>query len=808
MIKTLAYGCMLLYFYFAQAQEAYTGHLYDVGTRADLVHAEVELKHKGVKTFSNSFGDFVLTAQNSEAITENFSFLRNAIIWEQPGNYQIQITALNGDVILKHLTIASNTYLLPRMKLGIYILTINQEGGAHQSFKIRSDGKESLMVDKRGVKNIYKPYAANDTLVVSKEGYLTREIVTNAMQASYRIGLLGDEYQNLQYLNELIDPVAFELLSSLPSRSNLGDVREVKIIYDRRKDAIFYMNTKAFELHYTFAEQVLGYNKGHFIFNQTQYTANPARYLDLGGLFYYKGIDKYVLQFVTAVEMSCTEVNVLYNKILQTSFLQDQLYFFGSKDEWQACKTIPLITSEELYAGQTYQGMNEAENYGYLKYVSADELPLTYVSRRDIVVTDGVPNDLPVVAGIITSKFQTPLSHINVLSNSRNTPNMALRDAWTSEDIHQLSGKLVYLKVRADGYELREATLNEATAFWSKHQPQKTIYLQKDTNDTELVDLDKANYRDVKSIGGKAANFAEILKVRNPRIPTPENAFAIPFHYYEAHLKAAGLDIFIDQMRSDAAFQSDATYRQLMLQTLRDSIISAPLDPNLITQVKTKIQDFQNFDAFRFRSSTNAEDLETFSGAGLYDSYSAKKNHQSKTVEAAIKKVYASLWNWRAFEERDYFKIDHQSCAMGVLVHRSFPDEDANGVLLTKNLYNPNPGFIINVQYKEYSIVYPEPGIIHDQIIYFNWSVRPNENHMIEYQSHSNVPELNGTHVMRDAEIVELSQYAEAVKRRFYYDLPHDCDCVYKDFGVDIEFKVDSDVSPRKVYIKQVRLYR
>jgi phosphoenolpyruvate synthase/pyruvate phosphate dikinase len=63
--------------------------------------------------------------------------------------------------------------------------------------------------------------------------------------------------------------------------------------------------------------------------------------------------------------------------------------------------------------------------------------------------------------------------------------------------------------------------------------------------------------------------------------------------------------------------------------------------------VKNKINNFQDFPAFRFRSSTNAEDLESFSGADLYSSYSAKKDHPTKTIDRAIKKVWASLWNLR-----------------------------------------------------------------------------------------------------------------------------------------------------------------
>ena len=54
------------------------------------------------------------------------------------------------------------------------------------------------------------------------------------------------------------------------------------------------------------------------------------------------------------------------------------------------------------------------------------------------------------MAGIITATWQTPLSHINVLSQNRGTPNMALRDAWEHEDLREHEDGWVELLVSAD----------------------------------------------------------------------------------------------------------------------------------------------------------------------------------------------------------------------------------------------------------------------------------------------------------------------------------------------------------------------
>ena len=89
------------------------------------------------------------------------------------------------------------------------------------------------------------------------------------------------------------------------------------------------------------------------------------------------------------------------------------------------------------------------------------------------------------------------------------------------------------------------------------------------------------------------------------------------------------------------------------------------------------------------------------------------------------------------------------------------------------------------------------------------WNNAPNEpvNFIPEYLSFSNIPELNGQRVMTDAELSELGSYVLELKRHFYTNLQHNCNCSFPDFALDIEFKVDSEVSPRKIYIKQMRLF-
>lgn len=802
---------LLLIAHVAIGQMVFSGHVNDVATQSDVPGVKIEWKKTQKTAFSNYFGDFTIKRDKINTASKNeYSIFSNALIWEGSDNFELKIINLNGQELFhQSLSGGNGSYSLPRLKNGIYVLLIKTERRI-ETYKLLSDGFETIAVDKNTPYFSGESSDQNDTLIFSKEGYYSREVIVPGKSTHLHIGMLKGSYQNLNYFNELIDPLAFDVISSVPSRSNAGEVKSVKIIYDTEKDMLYYMNTKRYELHYTFATEVLGFKQGIFVFNQTQYKNNLKRYMNLGSINYYQSQDRFVLQFVPLTEMNCEEIKILYDKILSTSFMGEKLFFYSIKSEWDNCNGIKEVSSEDLFNGQNYQALNLTHGYGYLRKISLVDLPQEYLSRQDIVLLDGIPNDLSVVAGMITTAYQTPLSHINVLSNSRGTPNMALIDGWSNPQLDTLIDELIYLNVTAETYEIRRSTLEEATAFWESNTPQDPVFLEKDILYSELVDMQNADISFLNRIGGKAANFSEIMNVsfKGETIPVPEGAFSIPFYYYQKHLEENGLDDFISSMLKDEVFNSDPNYRKKVLQSLKDQITNAPIDMKLVDQVNLKINKFQQFEAYRFRSSTNAEDLEVFSGAGLYDSYSAKKDQPTKTVERAIKRVWASLWNWRAFEERSYFMIDHESCAMGILVHRSFPDEDANGVMVTKNLYNFNHGFVVNVQFGENSIVFPEPGIIHDQIILYDYPVDQNNPFLIEYLTFSNLPEALGGRIMTDAELIELGNYCMKLKEYFYYNLQHQCNCSFTDFGLDIEFKVDSQLSRRKVYIKQARLYR
>jgi hypothetical protein len=762
---------------------------------------------KGQTTYSDLSGyfDFALHEQASsdkkpepDIIISNQTIYINVL---EP--FRFYLSDIKGNIILSSDSEAGvYSGCLPALNEAYYILCLTTD---NKKFAYKIVKNRSQLFWNIAQSNIVIS-GSTDSLSLKKEGYHSTTLPINRTQFGvYQIKSRWDK--NLSYLSSLLMPSDFTMLEGSPQNEAYSGVKSVKLLYNFIEDKIYYINSSKYMMHSEFAIGELGYKRGNNTFNIEQYVNHPNRKYFMTTITHFKETDKYVMDFYVGDGMNCNDIENFYNRIIETSYLQNNLYFLVNTPKWNNCTGIPTITSQELFGSLNYMALNKEEAYGYLLKVDINDIPTTDIGRNNIVLTNGVPLEIAVISGIITTQYQTPLSHINVLSHNRGTPNMMLRDAWNRPELNQFLNELVHFKVMSDTFLIEKADIAEANRFWAERHPQKTVYLKKDSQTKGLIDTENASYNDIKTIGGKAANFSELLNISAKglgKIPTPEASFAIPFYYYEQHIKSAGLEEYCEQMLNNNDFNTNSKKRKTMLATLRDMIENSPLSQELLDLVNTKIFA-SGYERMRFRSSTNAEDIIGFNGAGLYDSYTGKRDGSKKTYERAIKKVWSSLWNFRAFEEREYFKIDHKTIAMGVLVHRSFPDEKANGVVITKNMFDKyNFGLTINVQYGEISVVNSEDNYLPETIVYSPYSIETNKGYTAEYVSYSNVPEAQGKSVLTTTEMENLSKYCLTIHN--YY-----CRKINKSNNqctpLDIEFKIDEVDNRRKIYIKQIRFY-
>ena len=627
--------------------------------------------------------------------------------------------------------------------------------------------------------------------------------------------LAGEEpVEFLQGLGCLDD---FERLASDPLDATIPGARALKIVIDRVDDnALYFQDTHQYPLHYDFASAHLS-GRGLPVvpmlaaFNTTEYSS-PSRRFVLGSLTHYEGIGEWCYELAPYDAADAAMIADAYTRIAAAVWFGDALCFHPTSDAIERVAAdlppnVRVVTTDELYAGVTYQPLNIAEAYGRLRFA---EDPEAYFSFRDIVVLPQVPNDISVVSGIITAEFQTPLSHINVLSKNRKTPNMALKGAMENADLRALADRWVRLKVGPLGYELEPVEQAVADAWWEANKPDAVQVPGVDRETTTLADIEgivDPDAEDMKvavkqatrTYGGKAAHYSVLANIEG--VPSPK-AFAIPVHYYFAFMTQNGFDLRVDALLADETFRDDPAVRDAQLEALRDDMKTAPVDPAFNDALMAKLEADYPGIRMRFRSSTNAEDLDGFTGAGLYTSKSGDPNDPDKSVLDAIRKVWASVWYFRAFEERSYRSIDHSQVGMALLVHRSFPDEEANGVALTNNPFDSSglePAFYINVQTGETSIVSPPPGVTADALLYY--FDRPDQ--PTTFISHSSlVPE--GESVLTDAQLFELGQALDRIRTAFAvaYGGP-------QWWAMDCEFKFDGEPGETPaLFVKQARPYQ
>lgn len=612
------------------------------------------------------------------------------------------------------------------------------------------------------------------------------------------------------YLNKISCQADFDYLKGKPLSEKFGKAYSVKLVYEISSKKLYFLNSKKYPFHYRFCSAVLDETDDIPTFNSKNYRTNANREYILCNINYYQNSDVYALELMPEDDTKAAIIYSLFQKIVSLSFFGSKTKLMVSTPEmekkYSAIAAFPLVRADDIYQGRQFVSLTKGKAFGYLRRADIKEFEKIKFDKHDIVLLNGLPNQLPVVAGVITTPFQTPLCHISLLCHNRGTPNATFRPGWTDQKIQSLIDRLVFYEVTADTFKLRSATEAEAKAFWAKAENRKPIALKIDTSLKSLADLSVMSFRNVSMIGGKAANFAELLKIKVDRksLPLPEGSFAIPFTFYSRHIRKNGIDTMVEDLLKDPSVRNDPILVGKKLQAIRNAIKTLPVDPLLVKQVIARMKSNPSFVNYRFRSSTNAEDVKGFNGAGLYDSKTGSLVDSTRSVEKAISTVWASLWDDRAFAEREYFKIDQRSVAMGILVHRAFGEELSNGVAITRHMYRNNyPAFTINAQVGEISVVTPPDNTSCDEVIAGLGEVTGSKEVSIEYIMRSNLSKDKP--VLTNAQIKLLCKYLTAVKNHYYYKVEKSSrgKDSFWNYALDVEFKIDAFSG--NLYIKQAR---
>lgn len=351
---------------------------------------------------------------------------------------------------------------------------------------------------------------------------------------------------------------------------------------------------------------------------------------------------------------------------------------------------------------------------GRLVFVPGPDIDAAYASgaltAADILVTDTVPAEVPFVAGIISLSPSTPNSHVAILSRAFGTPFVYVPDEQEQTNLLALVGHEVLLRTGSQSAlcdlkvldvegALEPAVRNQLLAL--KTPPPLKIP-PKARLGGYAVSTDALDPSDIRFVGGKAANYG-LLRNSIPANAPPALAFSFDLWDEFMEQPFAGHTLRVEIANRLAPFTNyppDLPVLQSTLAGIRNLITgTAQFSPALRIVVTNALNGFTPTRRIRFRSSTNIEDSEQFTGAGLYDSFSGcllddldgnnsgpshcdPEENNERGVFRAIQRVYASFYNDNAFLERLRHGMDEDQIAMGVLVHYSYPDEDelANGV--------------------------------------------------------------------------------------------------------------------------------
>ncbi len=631
-----------------------------------------------------------------------------------------------------------------------------------------------------------------------------------------------------------------------------GQIRVSKYMVPARADARLaglFMNVNQYLYHLEFMVQAFpdlfsGLSSAEYVAliqdpEQREFFAGTVTEYAVGGEAVLYGYTVWDDPAVLEGTISCAQLSQVHAEMEQRLEPEPVVFVPSTQNQRLVLKECPVASYDaDLFV--KYQAYTTGVAYGTLRRYTLAELQTATENAefgwQDILVLDETPFDLEtVISGAVTGTLQGELSHLAIRSASRGTPNCYVEGAYSV--FSQWAGKLVRFECGDTSWSIEEASLDQAEAWWASLKPAPIEVPTPDLGWDQMLGLldlptDSKEQRalGIQRYGSKGANLATLyqLPAFDGRGQYSFPGFLIPFSYYQEFMDSHFWSIDLGNgpqelsfaqtvaaYLQDAAFKSDNLIRRQRLENLRAAMRSSLVDPLLIAALTDKIREVYGADQVmvRFRSSSNAEDALHFNGAGLYDSTSAcladeldgdevgpshcdPDQSKERSLNRALTKVWASLWNMGAFEERAWYGIDHLQTAMGILVNTRTKNEEANIVAFSGNpTVADDDRYLINAQIGELDVVSPPPGVFPEKLL-----LRFAGGSVTEITRVSGSSELPyGEQVLSDAQLQELGDLFWQIATSYPLDgqIPNDATLL-----LDTEWKVQSG---GQLVIKQIR---
>ena len=544
-------------------------------------------------------------------------------------------------------------------------------------------------------------------------------------------------------------------------------------VIDRQdQNKIYYVNTRRYAFHKDFVNGTyLSLERGREFFENNYLKAN--RRFILGTIAYQTPLKRWTFEFWEGDLIPADQIKVTAD-VIKGSFFTPVAYKPNSNrqdEESRKVAGLERVLQSDIAREQEYQALNVAKGLGRIHVIPKldDHVEIGF---NEILVLDEVPVQLPPVAGVITSHPSTPLSHINLLAKGWGIPNAYIKNAQTL--LKQYDGWWVAFETRRDGYTIKRADVDQLREY-QRRLAQRLDVVKPRFNlaETRLLGLSRQRAPSAIAYGGKSANLGEVMNAHLPGIVVP-NGFTIPFYYYNQFLQANKLDDAIFALLNDQKFVHDPAYRREKLANLRESIKQGKFDEELRAQILRRVKlEFPRKGLF-VRSSSNSEDLPNFSGAGLYTTVPNVRDPNQ--IADAVKTVWASIWNFEAYEARERAVVDHSKIFMAVLIQEGINSESSGVMITTDPFDRDNKGATYISAKRGLGIKVVEGKKVAEQIIFRQRTnavqvlTRSDEDSLLTFDDQGGVKEVAITGervVLTDDVIRRLVTAATAIKRVF-----------------------------------------
>ncbi|MBW2469402.1 MAG: hypothetical protein JRE62_08880 [Deltaproteobacteria bacterium] len=352
------------------------------------------------------------------------------------------------------------------------------------------------------------------------------------------------------------------------------------------------------------------------------------------------------------------------------------------------------------------RGLNPGLARGRLRISPAGKAPAKFDSKG-IYVLPSTTEDLPPVAGILTTGEGNILSHVQLLARNLGIPNVAIDEKWLPL-IQSMADQQVVLAVSQRGIVQLALDGPQWNSTFDENKDPKDLLIRPDL---KKLDLDMRRLRSLNTLrsadsgricGPKAANLGE-LKHYFPEAVA--DGLVIPFGFYrqllEQPIEPGGISAFRwmqDQYKIMQRLKGDIQRQDQVIKEFLERIQNwmLNLDPGeeFRNQLRADMRETFGPDGTYgvfVRSDTNVEDLPGFTGAGL--NLTVPHVVGFDNIMAAVQRVWASPFSERAFRWRQAYMENPEHVYASVLLMKSVASEKS-GVLVTADIENGQSGYL------------------------------------------------------------------------------------------------------------------